>query len=233
MSIRQKIKNVFPGLVAFSNRVYNHIAHLRFKNMSSEEVFNTIYKENHWGDEQSLSGTGSNEKNTIDVIKIVDDSIKKFSIESILDIPCGDFNWMQKVDLKSVNYAGADIVSELIERNKKFEKDKVKFQQLSLLSSSLPKVDLIFTRDCLVHFSYKDISRAIEIVKRSGSKYWMTSTFPMHDNYDIITGDWRPVNLQAAPFNFPEPLVLWNEQCREDHRYADKSLAVWAIDSLK
>lgn len=36
--------------------------------------------------------------------------LKKYSIKSILDIPCGDFSWMKKIELDGIEYIGADIV---------------------------------------------------------------------------------------------------------------------------
>lgn len=209
------------------------MAHYRFKGKSAEEIFEIIYSENHWHDEESKSGTGSNKNNTEAVIGIVHDVINELGIKSMLDIPCGDFNWMKDVDLTGVDYLGADIVTDIIVRNnQQYASDKVRFENLNLFKSFLPNVDLIFSRDCLVHFSYDDIKRSIEAVKRSGSVYWMTTTFPNHTNYDIITGDWRPINLQTEPFNFPTPLYIFKELCSEDHRYSDKSLAVWRIIDL-
>jgi hypothetical protein len=36
----------------------------------------------------------------------------------LLDIPCGDFNWMKLLNL-GVDYIGADIVGELIAENRR------------------------------------------------------------------------------------------------------------------
>ena len=41
----------------------------------------------------------------------------QYYINSILDIPCADFNWMKSVDLSRLDYIGADIVIEPIRRN--------------------------------------------------------------------------------------------------------------------
>ena len=38
---------------------------------------------------------------------------------SLLDAPCGDFNWMRHVPLGGVSYTGADVVPELIARNRR------------------------------------------------------------------------------------------------------------------
>ena len=89
----------------------------------------------------------------------------------------------------------------------------------------LPEADLVFVRDCLVHFSYTDVFRALRNICRSGSHYLLMTTFSFDHrrNRDIWTGDWRPLNFRKEPFGFPEPL----EVLRENHpleEYADKSL---------
>jgi hypothetical protein len=85
-----------------------------------------------------------------------------------------------------------------------------------------------------VHFSFYDINKAIENIKRSEIKYLLTTTFPACDqNIDIVTGDWRIVNLEKAPFNFPTPIKMINENCTEGNgTYADKSLGLWQINQL-
>ncbi|HEX5634534.1 MAG TPA: class I SAM-dependent methyltransferase, partial [Gemmatimonadales bacterium] len=108
------------------------------------------------------------------------------------------------------------------------------FRVLDLLASPLPAVDLVLCRDCLVHLSFADIARAVANLRRSGSRWLLTTTFPAQDvNEDVVTGDWRPINLQAAPFDWPAPEELLVEQCTEaDGRFADKSLGLWRLDAL-
>lgn len=231
--MKKELKEWFPGVVAFRNRIVNHLAHYRFKGKSAEEVFQIIYKENHWQDSESKSGTGSSHRSTVEVVNIVNQVISNLNINSILDVPCGDFNWMREVNLKGVIYRGADIVDDIVNTNQRlYSTNTISFNKLDILTSRFPKVDLIFTRDCLVHFSYEDIGRAIATIKNSGSTYWMTTTFPSHKNYDIITGDWRPVNLEASPFRLPKPIFIYNENCVEDERYLDKSLAIWKVSDI-
>ncbi len=43
--------------------------------------------------------------------------IAELGITSVLDIPCGDMNWLQHVDLGSTRYIGADIVESLLAFN--------------------------------------------------------------------------------------------------------------------
>ena len=60
-----------------------------------------------------------------------------------------------------------------------------------------------------------------------------TSFVNLERNIDIYTGDWRPINLEKEPFNFPKPLITINEKCQEmDGIYADKSLCLWKINKL-
>lgn len=206
------------------------------KNNGTEKpIFENIFKNNAWGSEESVSGPGSTLEQTQVIRKVLPKLIRNLKVQSILDIPCGDFNWMKEVDLNSVNYIGADIVDEIIERNKMiYAAPNKTFINYNLKTDKLPKVDLVIIRDCLVHFSYEDIFLAIENVIKSGSKYLLTTSFTnRYENNDIRTGDWRPINLQVSPFNFIKPLLIINEQCTEDNGiYSDKSLLLFEIDKI-
>lgn len=234
MNLKKLIKKYFPKLVEIRNRTYNDFVHAKFKNMPLKEVFDQIYKENHWQSTQSRSGTGSDQEQTKEVRRILQHVFEDYSISSMADIPCGDFNWMSELGLPAnIQYHGFDIVDNLVEANaEKFGNPTRIFQWADITSTTLPHVDLIFCRDCLVHLSYEAIDSAIKNVKATGSKYLLTTTFTAHINRNIVSGNWRPINLEAKPFNFPKPLMIYNEGCTEDVRYRDKSLALWRIQDL-
>jgi hypothetical protein len=201
----------------------------------AEAVFHEIYDRNAWGDPDSVSGKGSNLQQTAVVREMLPAIIAEFAVHSILDLPCGDFHWMSAVDLGGASYLGGDIVPELVDRvAREYGGPGRSFQQMNLLTDALPRVDLLLRRDCLVHFRYADVWRALAQIRTSGSGLLLTTTFPsLSRNHDIDTGDWRPLNLQVKPFCFPSPLGLINEQCTEENgRFADKSLALWRIDQL-
>jgi hypothetical protein len=165
-------------------------------------------------------------------IKLV---IKKYKIKSIIDIPCGDFNWMSSLDMGNIDYKGFDIVRSVIkENNKKYKKPNVNFDYSDIINSELPKGDLILVRDCLVHFSLKDIKKSIFRIKQSKSTYLLSTSFVnLEKNTDIYTGDWRPINLEKEPINFPKPIIIINEKCSEmDGIYSDKSICLWKINKL-
>jgi hypothetical protein len=106
---------------------------------------------------------------------------------------------------------------------------------LDVTQNFLPRCDLILCRDFLVHLSLAEIFSALRRFHQSGAKYLLTTTFPNTQiNADIQTGDWRTLNFQAAPFNFPAPLHLLNERCTENNgKYADKSLGLWKISDVE
>ena len=200
-----------------------------------KRVFLDIYSKNAWGGAESRSGSGSSLEQTQTIREQLPAIITHLSVKSFLDIPCGDFNWMKRVRLELDEYIGADIIAQLIEHNRaRYTSENRRFIVLDIMKDQLPPVDLIFSRDCLVHFSFRDIHRTIRNIKRSNSKYLLTTTFTARDqNTDIATGEWRPLNLQIPPFNFPEPRVLINENCTEvDGRYPDKSLGLWQIADI-
>jgi SAM-dependent methyltransferase len=198
------------------------------------EVFEKIYDHHHWYDAESRSGPGSNLNQTKTIRSLIPGLLRHLGVKSILDLPCGDFNWMKEVDLTPFEYAGADIVQAVVKENeRRYSSLQRKFFWADITSSILPMADLVFCRDCLVHLSNRDTLLAIRNLKKSGSRYLLTTTFTNRVNIDIDSGDWRPINLQSLPFNFSTPLQLLNENCTEDDGiYADKSLGLWLIDQL-
>lgn len=195
------------------------------------EVFTTILQENVWGSPETPSGLGSELDATAAVRRELPELLKRHGVRSVLDIPCGDGGWMAEVDLDG--YVGADIVAELIERNRQRFPGR-RFVVLDLTKDPLPLVDLVFCRDCLVHLSYANIGHAIANLRASGARWLLTTTFPGRGaNVDIADGDWRPLDFQDEPFRWPQPLEVLNENCQEEGgAYTDKSLGLWRISDL-
>jgi len=232
MNILKKIKKAMPFFLL--NLIYK-MKLLKYKKMTTEQVFREIKVKNKWGSQESASGYGSEIRSTENLIMELPNLFRMNGIRSILDIPCGDFNWMKKIDLSAFDYIGGDIVKELISENsERYSSNNIKFVTLNIISDVLPPMDLIFVRDCFVHLSYSDIHCAIANIKKSGCKYLMATTFEKtRVNYDIITGGWRPINLLDKPFNFPEPVYILAENCTEGNgKYKDKSMGLWLIEDL-
>jgi glycosyltransferase involved in cell wall biosynthesis len=200
-------------------------------------VFTTIYRYNKWGDIESISGLGSTLNQTIAVRQQLPAFLAKWDVKSLLDAPCGDLNWIKQIELPITEYIGADIVEDLINHNKaQFKHDVNKrFMHLNIIEDELPKADVLLCRDCLVHFSKKDLYQFFRNLKKSKVKYLLTTTFPEHTafNKEMRTGRWQPLNLEAEPLSFPKPLDIINEESTEwDGAFKDKSLALWLVSDL-
>jgi hypothetical protein len=166
------------------------------------------------------------------VINDLGNLIRDLSIQSVLDAPCGDFNWMQDVSLDGVSYTGCDIVADLISANSAQHGGRARsFRVLDFTVDPVPCADLILCRDALVHFSYQHVFAALKHFHDSGSKYLLTTTFQdTLANVDIVTGWWRPINLEVPPFDLPEPFLTLPEESND--LYDDKVLALWDLQAL-
>ena len=215
---------------------YHNFSKSKFSKLTNQERFEMIYNENFWESNESSSGIGSEIKNTKEALKAIKLVIKQYKIKSIIDIPCGDFNWLKETDLGSISYIGVDIVDDIVDNNKQnYGRENIEFTKMNILEDTFSEHDLILCRDLLVHFSFKDIFRTIDNIISSKSKFLLTTSFTLlKENRDIFTGNWRPINLLIPPFSLPKPIKVINEKCTEaDGKFADKSLLLWKIDDLK
>ena len=197
-----------------------------------ERRFRRIYRMNLWRGSDSRSGPGSSLEETAVVRGELPRILASVGARSLLDIPCGDFFWMREVPLDLDRYIGADLVSGLVEDNNRLYGNEVRrFVRLDIRTDPLPKVDVVLCRDCLDHLAFTDIRASLDNVARSGAQYLLATTYPDRTNEDIRTGDWRPLNLQAAPVGLPSPIELINERSRKPG-YPDKSLGLWRVSDI-
>lgn len=228
----EELKTFLKTRLPFLVHLWRNITHWRLFTKRPDKIFSEIYFENKWGDNDSVSGPGSNLIETEAVRDALPLLIVELDCKVFLDIPCGDFFWMDVVKI-NVQYIGGDIVADLIRTNQtKYGRDDRNFVRLDIIAHSLPRVDLILCRDCLVHFSYSDIFKALANIKNSGSTFFLTTTFTERTRNDNIpTGAWRPINFQLAPFNFPPPIRLIDEKCLLNN-FRDKNLGLWRIADI-
>lgn len=207
-----------------------------FSGLDLAQRFDLIHRTNLWGADSSASGVGSELAATATLRQQLSALLRKLDVHDLLDLPCGDFTWMAHMDLSGIRYLGADIVPGLIEANtvRYAVPGRVSFRRLDLVTEALPAADMILCRDCLVHLSFVHIRAALDNIRRSGSRWLLTTTFlHLDDNRDIDDGDWRPLNFQRMPFAFPEPDAVIVEGCDEaGGDYADKALALWDVARL-
>ena len=202
--------------------------------LDSVQVFREAFRSNLWGGD-ARSGPGSTPDQTAGIGAALPVLCERLSVRLLLDVPCGDFSWMAEVRLGNVSYIGGDLVPEIIEQNRRGHAGAERtFLQLDLTRSELPAADLLLCRDCLVHLSNAHIRAALVNVARSEIRWLLTTTFPAEpENVDIVTGDWRPIDLTKPPFDLPAPVELLNEGCTEQGAaFSDKSLGLWSVSSV-
>lgn len=202
----------------------------------TQEVFTTIYKNNAWGDPESRSGSGSSLHQTSAVRKALPILLQNLNIKTLLDAPCGDCNWISQTDLSHLEaYIGTDIVEDNINNNcHRNIAPSTTFVMKNVISDPIAEVDLILCRDLLPHISFEQIKQTIKNFKKSGSKYLLTTTYEKNEkNYDIHTGYWMPLNLEKAPFNFPKPLMVIDENATDwcNEKFG-KRLALWLLEDI-
>jgi hypothetical protein len=158
---------------------------------SADAIFRDIYRRNHWAGPDSPSGPGASGDQTRVLGVALPELLRRLEAEVLLDLPCGDYGWMRRMELPVAQYIGADLLPELVQPLQAACTDtRHRFVVLDLTRDSLPEADLLFCRDCLVHLSFADIRRALSNVRRCRIAHLLTTTFPQCEvNEDIVTGD--------------------------------------------
>ena len=206
-----------------------------FATSSTDQIFEWIYRNNKWGDAESVSGSGSNLAQTARLRAALPALLKRHGVRTLLDAPCGDFHWMSQTPLELDQYIGADIVAELVARVAATHgAEGRQFIWLDLISDALPRADALLCRDCLVHLDYQRIAAVIANMKRSGIPLLLTTSHRRHaENEDKLTGQHRFLNFQKPPFNWPEPIEAIEEDIPSPKRDSGKMLGLWRVADIR
>ena len=195
-------------------------------------VFEHYFENNLFGDGESLCGTGSSIMATGTIRAALPPLFARLGARSVLDLPCGDFNWARAVDWCGIAYTGADIVSGLIERNRRLHGGNgFRFEVLDVLTDRLPPSDLVLCRDLFIHLPNASVLQAVDNIRRSGARWLLTTHYAgVRRNRDIPLGSFRPLNLERSPFGFPMP----QESIRDDDylKLWRRRLSLWQTANL-
>ena len=204
---------------------------------TAQERFTAIYRDNLWGNTESVSGTGSTVDRTTDLRSALSELIRQRGIRTFLDVPCGDFNWMKHVVTANPGlvYIGGDIVEELVAQNRaKYSQQRVSFHHLDLTSSQLPAADILMCRGCLHHMSYADTRDALGQFLQSKIPLFLTTNH-IHSgdlaNHDIVTGDYRLIDLFAPPYSFAKNVLWKSPECVPSVHQSE--LCLWSREQIE
>ena len=208
------------------------------------DFFHRVFTERMWNSDESASGVGSTLAAAHELVQGLPGALHQLGVRSLLDLPCGDFNWMKTVDLTGIDYLGGDIVVDVVEQNQRLHaREGVRFQVLDVVQDDLPPADLIFVRDCFIHFTLDLIQAALSNIRRADIKYLCMTNDSCRERYaganfanieldravDGVNFEYRPLNFQLPPFNFPPPVLTLSDGGAWD---GFKSMAIWDIESL-
>jgi len=197
---------------------------------AAETRFKEIYDRGLWvhaEGQESLSGTGSSRTATAGLITSLMWGMSSLGCKSLLDVGCGDWNWMRHETL-SVDYVGVDVVDSVITRNQQFSGPRVRFAVCNAISQPLPSVDMALCREVLFHLSFADARLVLMNISRSARFLCATTDVDIRFNSDIPTGDFRPLNLLIPPFRLPKPQALIPDRAVRAGRF----LGVWSSAAL-
>jgi len=239
--LKSFIKVISTPFRIINKHIYNRNKKKIFSNSSQKDKFELIYKTNFWSSKESKSGLGSEKANTINIRKEIIDVINNNKIKSILDAPCGDFNWIKDILNDDLQYTGADIVKDLISENLKNYKTKnINFTELDITIDDLPNADLMICRDCLIHLSFEKIKLFLKNLRKSNIRFILLTSYKFKDsqkkiiNLDIPDGEFRELNMSEPPFSLPKPIkeiLDKDEQTKESGFYC--YLNLYSIDQIK
>src|SRR5271167_845018 len=169
--------------------------------------FTDAFDQRLWKDDESISGPGSTLQYTSELRSTLPALIRALGCKSLLDAPCGDFNWMRQVDLSGIDYFGVDIVPALI-AELQAKHPEHRFEVRDIITDPFPRADFVLCRDVLFHLSNSNIVKVLENFVRSGSEWLATSHYFQAGTMQDVQSDpttFRLVNLTVAPFHFEPP----------------------------
>lgn len=185
----------------------------RFGMRGRKGAFQHIFRSRYWGDEESVSGIGSSLEQTAAIRRELPRIVQEHGIRSLFDAPCGDLYWMSRIlEEMGIRYVGGDIVPEVIAlARSRTDYADAQFIEFDIVEQPFPDCDMWLCRDVLFHLPYGAIRRALDNFLRSNVKYLLVTTHTRQDvtNRNLITGDFRELDLFKAPFGFPADKVLY------------------------
>ncbi|MEL6798791.1 MAG: class I SAM-dependent methyltransferase [Pseudomonadota bacterium] len=173
----------------------------------------TAFERKSWADTSKghpRSGPGSTLRRTRRLRRALPGLFRDYGVRTFLDVPCGDWNWMQAVDLSGVDYIGGDISGEVIDTvQHTFAGPGRRFQRIDLANDPLPRADMIMVRECLIHLTDPVRWQVLENIARSDISYLLLTIDLVDENLPLDRdGDHQNFNPMLAPFHFPTPVAV-------------------------
>jgi hypothetical protein len=196
-------------------------------NMSPIDIFTSVYENKVWGNNNNTeykgsSGDGSLLKNNNEYISFMKSFIKEKSIETVVDLGCGDWQCgVALYDDLTINYTGYDAYEKVVVFNTKTHgSSKYTFTHLDFLNnpSNIKSADLCIIKDVLQHWPLESINAFLDYIVGSGKfKYVIVVNCKWQntDNTQIQMGEFRPLSKDYLPLKKYAPIHLLSYSSKE------------------
>ncbi len=164
------------------------------------DIFADVYENNRWG--RSPEGrkyySDSPDHLTEELRALIEAFVRRHSIETVVDLCCGDFELSSGVDFGDAFYIGADIYPKLIEWNRtNFASDRREFRVLDIVEDALPSGDLCMIHAALYLLSERDLFRILPKLRQ----------YPL-----VLITDGQPDIAPELRKNFDKPTDRYTRQ---------------------
>jgi hypothetical protein len=189
-----------------------------------QKIFNLIYENNIWLENNSESGGGSDVSyNLTTYIPFVKKLIVEKKINSVVDLGCGDFICGPYIyDELDIKYFGYDTCNKIIEYNKRrYNNDKYNFTHLDIFNNwkNIEPADICIIKDVLQHWKISDIYHFLDNIASSKKyKYILICNCcnQERDNMDTYyTGGFRQLSAHYFPLKRYDAEILYTYNTKE------------------
>ena len=201
---------------------------------SLRKRFDRIYEQGGWSNGKwgSASGAGSTLSYTENLRPRLSRVLAKLQIKSLLDAPCGDFEWFKEVPVPpNMIYVGMDIVRDLVRKNQRdFSSERRLFVAGDITADPLPKVDLMMCRDCLFHLPNASIASFLKNFLLSGIPWLLLTSHHNSENQELSERrGFRKLNFEISPYCFPKPRLAIKDF---EVGFPPRHLCLWSAEEI-
>lgn len=173
-----------------------------------QDIFAHIYREDLWG---GGSGEGSQPQHVRPYVRFLEGFLAERRIGSVVDFGCGDWAFARHIDWQGALYQGFDIVPAVVAANRAAHaRPGVRFELAPPRPDELPAADLLLVKDVLQHWSNARVADFLPVLQKYRYAL-LTHCIGLPGaacNQDIRDGEFRPIDLCAAPFHVAGREVL-------------------------
>jgi len=137
--------------------------------LSLADTFDRIYTSHAWGSSDDIkpnSGFGSTGTYVEEYCCLLQELLKTYTVGSVADLGCGNFNTGRVIANLVPQYMGVDISQHVIDINKlAYAGPRIHFVRADLTCDPLPPADAAIVRQVLQHLTNSEIRAALENIR--------------------------------------------------------------------